>query len=107
MVAQSCAVVGEKLVVYEGASCLQVFGSSVLSKLVLVAASFVFGKRHQARPCGCVLTGEGEPPFGGAFVGRKFGVRPILFSMNRHLTKPLVRTDDSRLFLRDLLLIVW
>jgi hypothetical protein len=26
-----------------------------------------------------VVAGEGEPPFGGAFVGREFGVRSALF----------------------------
>ena len=82
------------------------FEDSARSKLVQVAASLVFEKRHQARPCDRVMTGEGEPPLGGAFVGGEFGVRFSLFVGHRHLTKPLVRTDDSRLFSRDLLLIV-
>ena len=42
-------------------------------------ASLAFAKRHQARDCGVVVVGEGEPPFGGAFVGQVFGVRPGLF----------------------------
>ena len=78
----------------------------MLSKLVQVVASPAFGKRHQARDCGVVVAGEGEPPFGGAFVGQVCGVRPVFLLVNRHLTKPLVRTDDSRLLSRDLLLIV-
>jgi hypothetical protein len=78
----------------------------VLSKLVQVVASPAFGKRHQARDCGVVVAGEGEPPFGGAFVGQVCGVRPVFLLVNRHLTKPLVRTDDSRFLSRDLLIIV-
>ena len=52
----------------------------MLSKLVQVVASPAFGKRHQARDCGVVVVvGEGEPPFGGAFVGQVFGVWSGLF----------------------------
>jgi hypothetical protein len=51
----------------------------VLSKLVQVVASPALGKRQQARDCGVVVAGEGEPPFGGAFVGRVFGVWFSLF----------------------------
>ena len=104
--AQSCAVGGGNLVVFKRASCLRVFESSVLSKLVQVVASLAFGKRHQARDWGVVVAGEGEPSFGGPFIGWVFEVRPVFLLVNRHLTKPLVRTDDSRFLSRDLLLIV-
>ena len=77
----------------------------MLSKWVQVVAGLAFEPRHQAHPCDREMTGEGEPPFGDAFVGQVCGVRPVFLLVNRHLTKPLVRTDDSRLLSRDLPLI--
>ena len=44
-----------------------------------IVVSLAFEQRHQARPCGGVLAGEGEPSFGNALVGREFGVRSGLF----------------------------
>ena len=69
----------EEPAVFKGASCLRVCGRCALPKLVLVVVGLAIEPRHQARPCGRVMAGEGEPSFGGAFVGREFGVRPGLF----------------------------
>ena len=96
----------EEPAVFKGASCLRVCGRCTLPKLVLVVVGLAIEPRHQARPCDGVWPAKGSRPLEVLLLGGRLGFGPLLLSVNRHLTKPLVRTDDSRFLSRDLLFIV-